>query len=125
MDYLAQAKTFLHRAKNAKDVEEKMTRLDMAAEMLAKAIEGRDQSHSWRTRSGLSSQELDVLDLFQIHDLRPGQLFPIQSLLLAWGTRGSKEELFAAVKRLELKGLLATDAAETGYHLTKAGFVRP
>lgn len=121
MDYLAQVRTFLHRANDTNDVEEKMTHLTMAADMLAKAVEGCDQRRSWSTGSGLSWQEQEILDLFQVHDLGPGQLFPIQSLSLAWATRGSEEELRAAVKRLELKGLLVREAAETGYQLTKVG----
>jgi hypothetical protein len=125
MDYLAQAGTLLHRAKETDDVEERTTHLNMAAEMLAMAIDGCNQRHSWSIGSGLSWQEQTVLGLFQVHDLRPGQLFPIQSLVLGWGTRGSSGELLAAVKRLELKGLVATDSAETGCQLTEAGYVRP
>ena len=49
---------------------------------------------------------------------------PVQSLLLAWGT-GSENELFAAAKSLELKGVLTTDVAQTGYELTHAGYLRP
>ena len=60
MDYLTQAKTSLHHAKDANDVEERMTHLDMAAEMLAKAIEEVGQSRSMSGFSGLSGQEEDV-----------------------------------------------------------------
>lgn len=60
MDYLAQAKTFLHRAKDTNDAQERMTHLDMAAEMLAKAIEELGQSCSMSGVSGLSWQEADV-----------------------------------------------------------------
>ncbi|MEX1179332.1 MAG: hypothetical protein WEB63_00750 [Cucumibacter sp.] len=123
MDYLIQAKTFLHRAYDANDVEERMTHLNKAAEMLAKAIEELGQSRSARSLSGLSRQEEDVLAILQDRGSGPGQPVPVQSLLLAWGTRGSEGELFAAVKRLQLKGLLTTDA--TGYELTKAGSLGP
>lgn len=123
MDYLTQARTLLHRAKETDDVEERTTHLNMAAEMLAKAIEELGQSRSVRSLSGLSRQEEDVLDILQDRGSRPGQPVPAQALRQAWGTRGSEGELFAAVKRLELTGLLTTDA--TGYELTKAGSLRP
>ena len=125
MDYLTQAKTSLHHAKDANDVEERMTHLDMAAEMLAKAIEEVGQSRSMSGFSGLSGQEEDVLALLQDRGSRPGQPVPVQSLLLARGTRGSQDELFAAVKSLELKGLLTTGAGERGFELTEAGHLRP
>ncbi len=118
MDYLTQAKTFLHRAKDTNDAEQRMAHLNMAAEMLAKAMGGRDQSRSTSGGSGLSRQEGDVLALLQDGGSRPGQPVSAHSLLLAWGTRGSEDELRTAVKKLELKGLLTTDAAETGYELT-------
>lgn len=124
MDYLTQARTFLHRANDTNDVEERMTHLNMAAEMLAKTIDQLGQSRSM-SLSGLSRQEEDVLGLLQDRGSRPGQPVPVQSLLLAWGTRGSENALFAAVKSLELKGLLTTDAAETSYELTEAGSLRP
>ena len=124
MDYLAQAKTFLHRAQVANDVDEKMTHLNMAAEMLAKGVEELGQSRPMIGVSGLSRQEEDVLALLQDRGSRPGQPVPVQSLLLAWGT-GSENELFAAAKSLELKGVLTTDAAQTGYELTHAGYLRP
>jgi hypothetical protein len=124
MDYLAQAKTFLHRAQVANDVGEKMTHLNMAAEMLAKGVEELGQSRPMIGVSGLSRQEEDVLALLQDRGSRPGQPVPVQSLLLAWGT-GSENELFAAAKSLELKGVLTTDVAQTGYELTHAGCLRP
>ena len=124
MDYLAQAKTFLHRAQVANDVDEKMTHLNMAAEMLAKGVEELGQSRPMIGISGLSRQEEDVLALLQDRGSRPGQPVPVQSLLLAWGT-GSENELFAAAKSLELKGVLTTDVAQTGYELTHAGYLRP
>ena len=124
MDYLAQAKTFLHRAQVANDVDEKMTHLNMAAEMLAKGAEELGQSRPMIGVSGLSRQEEDVLALLQDRGSRPGQPVPVQSLLLAWGT-GSENELFAAAKSLELKGVLTTDVAQTGYELTHAGYLRP
>jgi hypothetical protein len=124
MDYLAQAKTFLHRAQVANDVDEKMTLLNMAAEMLAKGVEELGQSRPMIGVSGLSRQEEDVLALLQDRGSRPGQPVPVQSLLLAWGT-GSENELFAAAKSLELKGVLTTDVAQTGYELTHAGYLRP
>ena len=124
MDYLTQAKTFLHRAQVANDVDEKMTHLNMAAEMLAKGVEELGQSRPMIGISGLSRQEEDVLALLQDRGSRPGQPVPVQSLLLAWGT-GSENELFAAAKSLELKGVLTTDVAQTGYELTHAGYLRP
>jgi hypothetical protein len=124
MDYLTQAKTFLHRAQVANDVDEKMRHLNMAAEMLAKGVEELGQSRSMISVSGLSRQEEDVLALLQDRGSRPGQPVPVQSLLLAWGT-GSENELFAAAKSLELKGVLTTDVAQTGYELTHAGYLRP
>ena len=124
MDYLAQAKTFLHRAQVANDIDEKMTHLNMAAEMLAKGVEELGQSRPMNGVSGLSRQEEDVLALLQDRGSRPGQPVPVQSLLLAWGT-GSENELFAAAKSLELKGVLTTDVAQTGYELTHAGYLRP
>lgn len=125
MDYLTQAKTFLLRAKDTSGVEERMTHLDMAAEMLAKAITEVGRSRSMGGFSGLSRQEEDVLALLQDHGSRPGQPVPVQSLLLAWGTCASQDELFAAVKSLELKGLLTTDAGGMSIELTKAGHWRP
>ena len=101
-----------------------MTHLSMAAEMLAKAIDELGQSRSVKNLSGLSRQEEDVLAVLQDRGSKPGQPVPVQSVLLAWGTRGSEGELCAAVKSLELKGLLTTDAAETGYELTETGFLR-
>jgi hypothetical protein len=124
MDYLTQAKTFLHRAQVANDVDEKMTHLNMAAEMLAKGVEELGQSRPMIGVSGLSRQEEDVLALLQDRGSRPGQPVPVQSLLLAWGT-GSENELFAAAKSLELKGVLTTDVAQTSYELTHAGYLRP
>ena len=124
MDHLTQAKTFLHRAQVANDVDEKMTHLNMAAEMLAKGVEELGQPRSMIGVSGLSRQEEDVLALLQDRGSRPGQPVPVQSLLLAWGT-GSENELFAAAKSLELKGVLTTDVAQTGYELTHAGYLRP
>jgi hypothetical protein len=124
MDYLTQAKTFLHRAQVANDVDEKMTHLKMAAEMLAKGVEELGQSRPMIGISGLSRQEEDVLALLQDRGSRPGQPVSVQSLLLAWGT-GSENELFAAAKSLELKGVLTTDVAQTGYELTHAGYLRP
>ena len=124
MDYLTQAKTFLHRAQVANDVDEKMTHLNMAAEMLAKGVEELGQSRPMIGVSGLSRQEEDVLALLQDRGSRPGQPVPVQSLLLAWGT-GSENELFAAAKSLELKGVLTTDVAQTGYELTHACYLRP
>ena len=124
MDYLAQAKTFLHRAQVANDIDEKMTHLNMAAEMLGKGVEELGQSRPMNGVSGLSRQEEDVLALLQDRGSRPGQPVPVQSLLLAWGT-GSENELFAAAKSLELKGVLTTDVAQTGYELTHAGYLRP
>ena len=102
-----------------------MTHLDMAAEMLAKAIEEVGQSRLMSGFSGLSGQEEDVLALLQDRGSRLGQPVPVQSLLLAWGTRGSQDELFAAARSLELKGLLTTDAREMGFELTEAGHLRP
>jgi hypothetical protein len=125
MDYLTQAKTFLHRAQVANDVDEKMRHFNMAAEMLAKGVEEVGQSRSMIGVSGLSRQEEDVLALLQDRGSRPGQPVPVQSLLLAWGTRGSENEFFAAAKSLELKGVLTTDVAQTGYELTHAGYLRP
>ena len=124
MDYLTQAKTFLRRAQVANDVDEKMTHLNMAAEMLAKGVKELGQSRPMIGVSGLSRQEEDVLALLQDRGSRPGQPVPVQSLLLAWGT-GSENELFAAAKSLELKGVLTTDVAQTGYELTHAGYLRP
>ena len=124
MDYLTQAKTFLHRARVANDVDEKMTHLNMAAEMLAKGVEELGQPRSMIGVSGLSRQEEDVLALLQDRGSRPGQPVPVQSLLLAWGT-GSENELFAAAKSLELKGVLTTDVAQKSYELTQAGYLRP
>jgi hypothetical protein len=124
MDYLTQAKTFLHRAQVANDIDEKMAHLNMAAEMLAKGVEELGQSRPMIGVSGLSRQEEDVLALLQDRGSRPGQPVPVQSLLLAWGT-GSENELFAAAKSLELKGVLTTDVAQTGYELTHAGYLRP
>jgi hypothetical protein len=112
MDYLTQAKTFLHRAQVANDVDEKMRHLNMAAEMLAKGVEELGQSRPMIGISGLSRQEEDVLALLQDRGSRPGQPVSVQSLLLAWGT-GSENELFAAAKSLELKGVLTTDVAQT------------
>ena len=122
MDYLTQARTFLLRAKDTDDADEKMAHLNTAAEILAKAMEERRQSGSTSDRSGLSRQERDVLALLQDGGL--GQPATAHSLLLAWGTRGSEDELLAAVKKLELKGLLTTDAPETGYELTEVGHLR-
>jgi hypothetical protein len=124
MDYLTQAKTFLHRAQVANDADEKMTHLNMAAEMLAKGVEELGQSRPMIGVSGLSRQEEDVLALLEDLGSRPGQPVPVQSLLLAWGT-GSENELFTAAKSLELKGVLTTDVAQTGYELTHAGYLRP
>ena len=124
MDYLTQAKTFLHRAQVANDIDEKMAHLNMAAEMLAKGVKELGQSRPMIGISGLSRQEEDVLALLQDRGSRPGQPVPVQSLLLAWGT-GSENELFAAAKSLELKGMLTTDVAQTGYELTHAGYLRP
>ena len=124
MDYLTQAKTFLHRAQVANDVDEKMRHLNMAAEMLAKGVEEVGQSRSMIGVSGLSRQEEDVLALLQDRGSRPGQPVPVQFLLLAWGT-GSENDLFAAAKSLELKGVLTADVAQTGYELTHAGYLRP
>jgi hypothetical protein len=124
MDYLTQTKTFLHRAQVANDIDEKMAHLNMAAEMLAKGVEELGQSRPMIGVSGLSRQEEDVLALLQDRGSRPGQPVPVQSLLLAWGT-GSENELFAAAKSLELKGVLTTDVAQTGYELTHAGYLRP
>jgi len=124
MDYLTQAKTFLRRAQVANDVDEKMTHLNMAAEMLAKGVKELGQSRPMIGVSGLSRQEEDVLALLQDRGSRPGQPVPVQSLLLAWGT-GSENELFAAAKSLELKGVLTADVAQTGYELTHAGYLRP
>jgi hypothetical protein len=124
MDYLTQAKTFLHRAQVANDIDEKMAHLNMAAEMLAKGVEELGQSRPMIGVSGLSRQEEDVLALLEDLGSRPGQPVPVQSLLLAWGT-GSENELFAAAKSLELKGVLTTDVAQTGYELTHAGYLRP
>ena len=73
MDYLTQAKTFLHRARVANDVDEKMTHLNMAAEMLAKGVEELGQPCSMIGVSGLSRQEEDVLALLQDRGSRPGQ----------------------------------------------------
>lgn len=125
MDYLTQARTFLHRANDANDVAERIAHLNMAAGMLAKAIDELGQSRPLRSLSGLSRQEEDVLAVLQDRGSGPGQPVPVQSLLLAWGARGSEGDLFAAVKSLELKGLLTTGAAETGYELTEAGCLRP
>lgn len=125
MDYLMQAKAFLHRAKDTNDAEERKAHLNMAEEILAKALEELDQSRSTSGGSGLSREEEDVLVLLQDGGSRPGQPVPAHSLLLAWGTRGSEDELLATVKKLELKGLLTTDAAETGYELTEVGCLRP
>ena len=125
MDYLKQARAFLHRAKDTNDAEERKAHLNMAEEMLAKALEEPDQSCSTSGDLGLSRQEEDALALLQDGGSRPGQPMPAHSLLLAWGTRGSRDELLAAVKKLELKGLLTTDAAETGYELTEVGCLRP
>ena len=124
MDYLTQAKTFLHRAQVANDVDEKMTLLNMAAEVLAKGVEELGRSRPMIGISGLSRQEEDVLALLQDRGSRPGQPVSVQSLLLAWGT-GSENELFAAAKSLELKGMLTTDVAQTGYELTHADYLRP
>lgn len=124
MDYLAQVRNFLHRANDTNDVEEKMTHLNMAAEMLAKAIDELGQSRLVKSLSGLSRQEEDVLAVLQDRGSRPGQPLPLQSLLLAWGTHGSQDDLFAALKSLELKGLLTTDAPETGFELSEAGHMR-
>ena len=123
MEYLTQARTFLHRAKDTNDVGERMTHLNMAADVLAKAMEELGQSRSMSGVSGLSRWEEDVLALLQDRGAGPGQPVPVQSLLLAWGTRGSEDDLFAAAKSLELKGLLTTNA--TGYELTGAGYLRP
>ena len=75
--------------------------------------------------SGLSQQEEDVLALLQDSGSGPGQPVPVQSLLQVWAPRGSEQQLSAALKGLELKGLLTTDGAETGYKLTEAGRLRP
>ena len=125
MDYLTQAKTFLQRANDTNDAEERMSHLDLAAAMLANAIKEQGQMRPVSGSSGLSRQEDDVLALLQDRGSRLGQPVPVQSLLLAWGTRGSQDELFATVKSLELKGLVTTDAAETGFELTEAGSLRP
>ena len=125
MDYLTQARTFLHRAKDTNDAEERMAHLDMAAEMLAKAVEELGESRAMRGVSGLSRQETDLLALLQDRGSRPGRPVPAQSLLLAWRTRRPDDELFAAAKGLELKGLLTTNAAGTDYELTEAGCFRP
>lgn len=125
MDYLTQAKTFLDRSKDTTDVEERTTHLSAAAEMLVKAIEELEQSRSMNGVSGLSQQEENVLALLQDSGSGPGQPVSVQSLLLVRAPRSSEQQLFAVLKSLELKGLLITDAAETGYELTEAGYLRP
>ena len=124
MVYLAQARTFLLRAKDTNDPVEKMTHLDMAAELLAKAIEEPD-SPLTVSRSGLSSYEDGLLALLQDRGSRPGQPVSLPSLLSAWCAYGSEDDLTAALKGLELKGLLVADAAEKCCELTDGGRLRP
>jgi Fe2+ or Zn2+ uptake regulation protein len=92
---------------------------------MAKAIEELERSRSMNGVSGLTQQEENVLALLQDSGSGPGQPVSVQSLLLERAPRSSEQQLFAVLKSLELKGLLITDAAETGYELTKAGYLRP
>jgi Fe2+ or Zn2+ uptake regulation protein len=97
----------------------------MASQLMAKAIEELERSRSMNGVSGLTQQEENVLALLQDSGSGPGQPVSVQSLLQERAPRSSEQQLFAVLKSLELKGLLITDAAETGYELTKAGYLRP
>jgi hypothetical protein len=118
MDYLLEARKFLSRALDARGIE-RDSHLKMADEMLGKAIDQRDaaaRSVSW--------QEEDVLGFFQSRGARPGQDVLPQSLLGAWGTRGPVADMWAALDKLEEKGLVVKNTAGTAYALTDAGYAK-
>ncbi len=124
MDYLTQAKTFLHRAQVANDIDEKMAHLNMAAEMLAKGVEELGQSRPMIGVSGLSRQERTCWPSFKIVALDPASLSRFSPF--CWrGALVLKLNSLPLRRVLELKGVLTTDVAQTGYELTHAGYLRP
>jgi hypothetical protein len=119
MDYLTQAKTFLRRAKDTASAAEKESHLGMAVAMIEKAIEQRSEAPDTLE---FSWQEEEVLRVFAEKNARPSQDVNPQALLLAWGTRGPVDDLWAALDRLEERKLVRRNESETTYQLSDNGY---
>jgi hypothetical protein len=118
MNYLAQAKTLLQHGKDTQKTDEKEAHLTVAVEMLEKAIAAQESP------SELSWQERDVLEIFRNKRARPDQDIGSQPILQAWGARGSVDEFWAAIGRLEQRGWVNRNADQVSFQLTAGGYRR-
>ncbi|MDR3423294.1 MAG: hypothetical protein P4L80_18990 [Xanthobacteraceae bacterium] len=114
MDYLAQAKMFLQRAKHTQQTDEKEAHLTAAAEMLEKAIT------AYENPSELSWQERDALEIFRSKNARPNQKIGVLAIQQAWNVAVPTAELWAGMKGLQQKGFV--DGDQHAFWLTDAGY---